>query len=357
MAEFQVTVCNAITGARVETIKAHAFPFTELLSAGGEATVSVPLDGSFTPAQLDFLFEAWRHIIVLERDGVVKFGGYVVGEPFYSDSAASLQIKLVDFWGMLSRRLAVDHSAPHAEKWSAVISGNRSSHANQALIWAKDTYTGTPAAALPVILSAADAGASVSRPYFGYHLNYVDEMFAKLLDEGWDVYFRPIWASPGVFRWQMLSGDAWTSGTTREFSVTAPMSQVVNFEQRKDGLRVLNNSIRVGEGSEIDMLAISNLDMTSPLPLLERVTLSKDVTSTSQLSVMAGTDLTTYGSATVQWDLDILADAPVTIGDMLRLHFDGHRRISDGWYTRRVVKISDGTGHVKTVSVQPTGGA
>lgn len=354
---FQVHVCDSITGARIESIKAVDFPYMNLLSAQGEGTVSVPLDGSFTPAQLDMLFEEWRHIIVLERDGVVKFGGYVVGEPFYSDESATLQVDLIDIWGMLSRRLAVDHSVPHAEKWSQTVTADLGTHANQILIWARDTYTGTPAAGLPLTIPGTGGGPIFTRPYYGYNLQFVDEAFTQLLDLGLDIYFHPEWNLPGVFGWRVMSGPGWTSGVTREFSVTAPASQIVGFERRRDGRRVTNNAVRVGEGTEVDMLAISNLDMTSPLPLLERVTVTKDVTLTSLLSIAAGEDLVTYGEATEQWELEILSDADVGVGDMLRLHFDGHRRVPDGWYTRRVVKVQSGMGHYDKVSVQPTGGA
>lgn len=359
MPKFQVHVCHGITGARIETVKAHAFPYSNLLSAGGEGTVSIPLDGSFTPAQLDSLFEEWKHIIVLERDGVVEFGGWITGEPLYSDGSSTLQLKLVDMWGMLGRRLAVDHSAPQAAQWSYTLNNNLSAHVNYILTWARaDSYTGTPLSGIPLVIPGVPAGGTnLVATYYGYHLNYADEAIEKLLDAGVDVYFEPAWVAPGVFSWISRVGEAWTTGVTHEFSVTSPLSQVVGFEQRKDGSRVTNNAVRVGEGSEVDMLAISNLDMSSLLPLLERVTLSKDVTSASQLSVLAGQDLVTYGSATVQWDLEILADAGVKVGDMLRLHFHGHRRIADGWYLLRVVKKLGSMGHVDSFALQPTGGA
>ena len=53
----------------------------------------------------------------------------------------------------------------------------------------------------------------------------------------------------------------------------------------------------------------------------------------------------------------MLASEPVDVGDTLRLHFDGDPRIADGWYTRRVVKITGDLSGKKQVSVQPTGGA
>lgn len=357
MAEFQVHVCNGITGARIDTIPASDFSYSRLLSAGGDGSVTVPLDGSFTSAQLDSLLAEWQNIIVLERDGKVEYAGYVKGESDYTRGSSKRQVPLTDLWGLLENRLAVDHSVSNVENWAITVSGNLATHANQILIWARDSYTGSPAADFPLAIPGVPGGTSVARAYYGYHLPTVPEALGKLMDEGLDVYFRPRWASPGVAGWITEANNGWSSGLTREFSVTAPESPVVGFKQRRDGARIMNNSIRVGEGSEVDMLVISNLDTTSTLPLLERVTLSKDVTSTSQLSVMAGQDLISYGEATVQWDLDVLADVEVDVGDTLRLHFDGDPRIPDGFYTRRVVKITGGMGEVKNVSVQKAGGA
>ncbi|WP_136029217.1 hypothetical protein [Microbacterium sp. PF5] len=357
MAEMRVHVCNGITGARVETVRASAFSYARLLSAGAEGTATIPLDGSMSPAEIDALFAAWKHMLVLERNGVVEFIGYIVAEPQYTRGTSTLQLKLGDLWSLLAGRLAVDHSVGQAVLWSQTVTGNLATHANTALVWARDSYTGLPNASFPLTIPGVPGGTSVTRTYYGYHLQPLPAMLNNLMDEGLDIYFKPQWLAPGMAGWVTHANNAWSSGTTREMSVTAPFSQVTGFTQRKDAARVINNSIRAGEGSELDMLAVSNIDMASPLPLLERVTNSKDVTSASQLSVLAGQDLVTYGEATVQWDLEVLADTPVDVGDTLRLHFSGDLRIPDGWYTRRVVKIAGDMGNFKTVSVQATGGA
>lgn len=357
MAEFQVHVCNGITGNRVDTVPVSAFSYSRLLSAGGDGSATIPLDGSFTREQLDLLLTEWQHMLVLERDGVVEYAGYVLGESNYARGSSTVQVKLGDLWSLLANRLAVDHSVGQAVLWSQTVTGNLPTHANTALIWARDSYTGSPSAFFPLTIPGVPGGASVTRTYYGYHLQTVVEFLNDLMDQGLDIYFRPQWGDPGAVGWMTEQGIGWSSGVTREFSATAQGSPVVGFSQQKDAVRVMNNSIRVGEGSEVDMLAISNLDMSSTLPLLERVTNSKNVTSTSQLSVMAGQDLVTYGSATVQWDFQVRADLPMDVGDTLRVHFDGDPRIPDGWHTRRVVKISGDLSDVKSVSVQPTGGA
>lgn len=356
MAELLVHACNGITGARVDTIPVSAFSYERLLSAGGAGSAAIPLDGSFGKTAIKTLVSPWRHFFAFERDGVLEYNGYVIGSP-YTRGSSSVGVTLGDLWSLLANRLAVDHSVAPVAQWQATVTGNLMTHVNQALIWARDSYTGSPDASFPLTIGGVPGGPSVSRTYYGYHLQTVVDMLTDLMDEGLDVYFQPRWGGPGLAGWTTRVGPAWSSGVTREFSVTAKESPVTGFSERVDGARMLNNSIRVGEGSEVDMLTISNLDTGSTLPLLERSIPAKTVTSASQLSVLAGQDLVTYGAATSQWDFTVSADTPIDVGDLVRLQFDGDPWIDDGFHVRRVVKVSGDMSEQKTIGVQPTGGA
>lgn len=356
MPEILTHVCDGITGARIDTVPAEAFAYSRLLSAGDSGSKAlIPLDGSFGKAALKALLQPWRYMLALERDGALDYSGYIVGRP-YSKGPSRVGVELADLWALLGNRLAVDHSFPQAVLWSQAVTGSRAAHANQAFIWARDSYTGSPDASFPLTIPAPSGGASISRTYYGYHLTPVPDFLKDLMDEGLDIYLRPEWSSPGVAGWWAHAADAWSSGLTRDFSVTAEGSEVTEFSETVDGRRMLNNSIRVGEGSEVDMLAISNLDTGSPLPLLERVSQSKTATTASQLSIMAGQDLVTFGTPTVQWDFKVAADTVIDVGDLVRMHFDGDPWMDDGYFTRRVVKISGDLSDKKTVGVQPTGG-
>lgn len=358
MAELLTHVCDGITGVKVDTIPASSRSYSRLLSAGDSGSqATVPLDGSFGKAALKSLLQPWRYMLAFERDGQIEYMGYIHGRG-YKRGVSSANVALGDLWSLMKARLAVDHSAPHVEDWAQTVTGVLGVHLNTALVWARDSYAGSPDAFFPLTIPGAGAsGPSVSRTYYGYHLPTVSDFMSDLMEQGLDVYFRPGWGDPGAVGWVTSSGLSWSSGVTREFSVTAAESPVTGFSETVDGIRMMNNSIRVGEGSEVDMLTISNLDTLSPLPLLERVTQSKTVTSTSQLSMMAGQDLVTYGQPTTQWEYEVSADMDVDVGDSVRAHFDGDPWIDDGWYTRRVVKISGSESDKKTVAVQPTGGA
>lgn len=356
MAEILTHICDGITGARIDTVPASAFSYGRLLSAGDSGSQAmIPLDGSYGKTALKALLQPWRYMLALERDGQLDYSGYILGRP-YKRGPQQVGVELGDLWSLLFNRLAVDHSVGQAVLWSQTVTGNRATHANQALVWARDSYTGSPDASFPLTIPGVAGGTSVSRTYYGYHLTPVTDMLRDLMDEGLDIYFRPLWAGDAA-GWVTHAGDAWSSGNVREFSATADESPVLSFSESLDGRRMRNNSIRVGEGSEVDMLSISNIDMTSPLPLLERVTQSKTVTSASQLSVLAGQDLVTFGEPTVQWDFQVSADTEIDVGDTVRLHFDDDPWIDDGWHTRRVVKVSGDMSEVKTIGVQAVGGA
>lgn len=357
MVELQAYSADALTGAQIDRIPVSAFSYSRLLSAGGEGSATIPLDGTFTNAQLDDLLREWSRIIVLERDGVVEYMGYVLGES-YTRGQASTTVKLGDLWSLFKRRGAWDHGAPHVEAWETTVTGNLAYQGTQAILRGRSGPP-LPSLAMPVTLPGTHPGPSVTRTYYGYNVEMVADVLSDLLAEGLDIYLKPRWIGNGDTDWLYQGGPAWTSGVTHEFYVTASASDVVGFSSESDALRVTNNARYIGEGSEVDMLVRSQRDTASPYPLLDRATQVKHISDVGQLSALAGQDLITYGTPTKQWNFSVLADHPVDVGDTVRLHFDGDPRIPDGWHTRRVVKVSASVPgpDVKTIGVQPTGGA
>jgi hypothetical protein len=183
-------------------------------------------------------------------------------------------------------------------------------------------------------------------------MQYVVDMISGLMDEGLDIYFRPQYAD-GVFTWTMQGGNAWTSGATRELFAT----DLTGFSEQVDGNRVTNNADRVGEGSEINLLVRSMPNPASPLPLLERITMSKNVSDPNQLAAMALQDLITYGAPTVERSFKVLAGSGIDVGDTVRVNFVDDAFEDNGWQTHRVVKMTIDETEQDTVTMQPTGGA
>ncbi|WP_404474853.1 hypothetical protein [Microbacterium aerolatum] len=357
MAELQAFSCNGITGRKIDQIPVAAFPYSRMLSAGDSgSSVTIPLDGTFSPSELDALTIPWARMIILERDGAVEYMGFPQGEG-YADGSASTTFPLADWWTLAAHRGAWDHAAPNVERWSTTVNGNLATQASAAIIRGRDSGPALPAMGFPMTIPGFSGGASVSRTYFGYHIEMVGDILSDLMDEGLDIYMKPRWITNGEADWLMEAGMNWSSGVTREFSVTAQDSPVTGFKVDKDATRITNNARYVGEGSEVDMLVRSARNVASPYPLLDRTTQAKNITNVGQLNNLAVQDLTTYGAPTSQWSFSVTADTAVDVGDMVRLGFDGHSRVPDGWHTRRAVGIKGDLGEFKQVIVQPTGGA
>lgn len=350
---FQAYVCDSITGAVLDRVAVSSFSWERLLSARGSGSVTLPLDGTYTRSQLADLTRAWSRIFALAYNDKLLFMGYVTSGGY--DYGGDLKLGLTDLWGLFGRRGAWDHDAPHVEVWKTTVTGSLAYHAAQAILRGR-TGPALPAMGFPLTLPGGYAGSSVSRTYYGYHVETVEDVLSKLLKEGLDIYLRPRFISNGETDWLFQAGPSWGSGVSHEFSVTAPMSAVSKFSQTIDASRVTNNARYIGEGSEVDMLVRSSRNASSPYPLLDRSTPAKTVSNEAQLWAMADADLALYASPTVQWDFNIHISHGIDVGDTVRLHFDGDPLIGDGWHTRKVVKVSGGINEFVTVGVQATGG-
>lgn len=359
MSELQAYSCDAITGAVIDRIPFSAFSYSRLLSAGDSgSSATIPIDGTLTKTEMRNVFQHLSRMLVIERDGVVEYMGRIETRG-YTRGSRMLQLGLADLWSWLGRRGAWNHAAPNVELWSQTVSGSLGEQAEEAIRRGRDVGPALPAMGLPLTLPGGYPGPSVTRKYFGYHLETVGDVLSDLLAEGLDVYFKPRWIGSGDADWLFNAASGWGSGVTHEFYVTAEQSDVAAFGETGDAARVTNNARYVGEGSEVDMLVRSQRNTASPYPLVDRITQAKNISDVAQLSALAGQDLVTYGDPTFQWTFSVSADSPVDVGDTVRLHFDGDPWIADGWHTRRVVKVARQIPgpDVKTISVQSTGGA
>lgn len=352
---FQAFVCEATTGKKLAMIPASSFTWSKLMSAGGAGEVSLVLDGSFTQAQLGDLFRHWNRIFVLEFDGKVLYGGYITSHT-YSLGSDKLTASLTDLWGLAGKRLGVDGGFQGFQRWSVTRTVSLAQHAADALIRARDTPPASPDPAIPVTIPGF-GGTAVKRTWYGYNAQTVADMWRLLLDEGLDIFFQPRWIGNGDFDWLMHAGPSWRSARTHEYFVTADQPGVSEFSTTYDGARITTNAIRVGEGSEQDMLIGSHRKLGSPFPLLERVTASKSANAIEQLWAMCENDVAMYGGSTAQWEFKVPVSADVEVGDLVTLHFDGDFVIPDGFTTRRVVSVSGDMSEFMTVAVQPAGGA
>lgn len=347
--------CDAFTGEKLALLPMSGASWARLLSAGGDGSVTIPIDDGLSRTDLRDVLEPWRRILVIEIAGVPVFGGYSLGRK-YALGGNAVEVSLRDVWAMFGRRGGWDRAHPDTARWSTQVTGTRGVQAWSAVHRGRNTGSVLDKTRFPVTLVSTGGGPSVVRTVFGYHLEMIADILSGLMDEGLDIYMRPRWVD-GRFDWGFHAGPAWGSGVTREFAVSVAEPVVSGFSEGVDAGRVTNNAVRIGEGSEVDMLARSRQNFDSTYPVLDRITSSKTSANVAQLDQQALADLDLYGSPTVQWDFNVLATEPVDVGDTVRLLIADDPLIADGWHSRRVVKVSGGLDGFKTVGVQPVGGA
>lgn len=350
----QLWSCDAFTGEKLGVLPVSDMSWERLLSARGNGRATIPLDGSHSRADLNDLLLPWRRILALDRDGRVEYGGYVLGGD-YSQAKYTRQVVLRDIWRMFNRRGGWDRNHPYTAAWSTTVTGVRGEHGWQAINRGRNTGV-LNRTRFPVTRAEVGGGEVVTHKVKGHLLEYISDILTNLMDEGLDVYMQPRWLN-GSFDWAYRAGMKWQSGHEFDLTVTTQDPDVIEFTEDIDADRVATNAGRLGEGSEVDMLARSRFNDDSPFPVLDLMTPSKTVSDALQLDSMALADLDLYGSPTVQRNFQVRASEGIDVGDTTWLHFDGDPVISDGWQRCRVVKVNGDLGEFVKIGVQPTGGA
>jgi len=340
---------DTVTGDVIDRIQVSDFPYARALSAGANGSCTIPLNHEYSDAAFANLIAHWKRTIVLERDGVVRFAGTVSGQPVYGASTVKLQ--LTDLWGLLARRGAWDLNAANVEDWSITYTDMSLETLVKRAVQRGTTGPAMPAAGIPLTLPA-DIPGTLTRTYYGYHLQLVADVLDDLALEGVRIDFEPRWLD-GKLDHELRTNP---TSTLHEWHVNAPAGGVTNFRRNADGAKMTNNSIFVGEGSEADMLVRSQADLTSDLPRLDRVDARKYITDPAQLAALAAEGSIVYGPATDAWSFDLVASEAVGVrlNDTARLWFAGDARIPDGSYDRRITRIEGSLGDTVTVTVQPT---
>ena len=357
MSDAQVWFCDGLYGDRLAVATAQSVRGSKKLGAGSTGSATLVYDPDrFTPSEWRALTSPWECMIAIIRGEKVEFIGYITDLSYKRGSNVE-SFPLTDLWSVLGRRGAWDHDVPQMKTWKATVTGSLARHASYALIRSRDTGPTFPQTMLPTRIPGQPDG-TLSKTYYGYHGETVADVWDGLAKRGLEIYLKPVLQTTvrGV-QWEFQAGAPYSSGVTREYFVTAEDSPISEFTVDVDAMRVTNNSYWMGEGSEVDVLARSQRDTDSWLPLLERVDVDKSVTDADELSDRAWQTLRDYGEPTSQWSFKLRTDVAPDVGDTVRLHFHGDRRITDGWHTRRVVAVDVDLSEFVTVSVQPTGGA
>lgn len=162
----------------------------------------------------------------------------------------------------------------------------------------------------------------------------------------------------GKLRWLLRSGAL--TGVTRDFVMGAPECELFDVSRTVDGSKQANVVYAIGNGSERKLLVASAYG-TPTVPALERAIEYREIGDMAVLQDHADADLALYNQPIVQWTASVHADAmggieTIPLGSTLRLYFQGHWRIPDGWHTMRLIGFDTDQTEKVTLQLQPTGG-
>lgn len=358
---WKVTSYDTTTGDRLEELQAEDYDWDRKLSAGAGQSCIIPIDGSgFTKTQLRNLTAHWSRTLVLENDNGVVAGGIVRRRRI---AGRKILLSLTDLWGLWERRggWGDDPRPGNLELWSISYTNlSRGTLAKRAVQRGTAPFSGEfllPEPGMPITFPADESG-DIDLTYYGYNLEYVADVLDDLLMEGLDIDFRPRIVD-GKLDWHMRNDP---NSNLWEWEVNAEDGGVSNFEEDSDGARMTNNGIIVGEGQGTEMLARSNRDVESGLPLLERLESRKSVSDAAQASRMSTRLLSDYKKPTESWNFDVLASGTpkvqdLRLGDTARLGFYNDVWQPDGKVNRRITRITGGMREKVTIYCQSTGGA
>lgn len=352
---WQAYSVETLTGTVQDRLPVSDFRWGRALSTGTTGECTIPWDSvDFTKAQFDDLIAHWKRTIVLEFDGVVVYAGIVRD---FEDVGRTTVLQLTDLWGLWARRGSWNRFAPSVNL-SELTYTNLSLGTLAKRVVERGTAASqpTPVMALPLTLPADVAG-PLTRTYYGYHQEFVADVLDDLAAEGVDIDFHPRWLS-GALDWEMVTDP---NVSTHEWDVTAAEGGVLNFRRSVSGSKMTNHAITVGQGSDVDMLIYAQADEASDLPMIERIDARKHIGLGSQLQAIADVQVVLHTPPTESWSFDVRVDGDpavgaIRLGDTARLHFDGHPRVADGFYNKRIVKISGGLDGRMRLFCQPSGG-
>lgn len=379
---YRMFVASTITGEIVTDMPFVGTPrWSYSINQSGGLTPSVPL-GVLSRKDLDDLTEPWRWSWGLAWGGHILQAGPVVTDR-YNDQVGppTADVGCTGLWGIFSKRILIN------PWWSK--------GKNVADPLADITYTnltlrtiarrmiqgdlGRAGHTLPIVLPAADPAGTHERTYPGYDLATVGERLQQLTQviDGPEIEFRPEFTDQRqrAIRWVMRVGNPRLGqlGYPHAWDYGQALSHV---DYDRDGSQMSLGHFERGNGMERALLSAYQDDKTLtgiasyPYPDLETVgNTSSSVTEQATLQAKADGYVATYARPIINWQATIRMDGAnaqgrqtrspsldeMDVGDNAAFQLNGHRRITDGTYQRRILGVSNGPNlHSAQLTLQPT---
>lgn len=377
MPDWTAFVFETVSGQVVAELPLAAAPTFDIgINTAGSGSAQVPLGGNgISKEQLDPVTAPWRFSVAIAWRNNLLQAGPIPDESFQESNIAT-QVAFTGIWSIFSKRLVFP------QNWGA---GNPATPAadvtytnltlRQIAKQLIDDNISRPLCSLPIVFDPDDAPGTNTRTYHGYELNKVADMLANVtgVDGGPEVEFRPQWTSTGQIQWYMRTGSP------RLGQIGSPWvwdygerGACRSIDYQRNGSAIAGSWYVRGAGEKYGTVmghASDNTLTAARYPLLEDVDGNHtDVILQATADAWATADMNTFHwpthtfAAIVQiGGLDKTyrpTGSPsidqIAVGDTGQFVVQGHRRILDGTYTLRIIRITNNTADSVKLTLQPT---
>lgn len=379
---YRLFAASTVTGQIVADVPFVGVPRWDYrLNTSGSLTVSVPLD-AISAAELDELTTPWRWSWGLAWGEHILQAGPVVTDRYTDQEGPPVvEVGCGGLWHLLHRWLLVNSAWAEgqnvADPAADVVLTNRTLRQI-----GRDLVAGNlarPGHSVPIVLPATDPASTHERNYPGYDLAMVGERLQQLTQviNGPEVELRPRFTNTDhtAIEWEMRAGSP-RLGQLGYPHVWDYGKALTHVDHDRDGSTQTFGHFERGNGMERTLLSAYQDDKTLinlasyPWPDLESVGMSS-TSDTDPVSLQAKADgqVATNARPIITWSATVRIDGTngqgsttrspsidiVRAGDNASFVLNGHRRIPDGTYQRRILGIASGSNlHTAELVLQPT---
>lgn len=319
------------------------FPWGRVLNAGKGGSATFKLGDPLVRASAnDTTLAPWERMLVAEFQGQVVYAGFITAADYDYDTQ-TMTVEHEDLWTVLKRRLVANAVNNGVATSVLVYTGVSNSNLIKQAI-----YEGQNDAVrfnLPIVLPA-DASGPVTKTLYGYHLPTAADLIGEAIggENSPDVDLFPRKVSDGSIEWLLRVGTL-NEGTWK-WDASAAKSGVSGLRERRDGAKMANRIVAIGEGTEVRMkVQVADGSSGSSFLPLDAVTSYKKEDNDDRLAAQARADLAVRAFPTKQVSMDVRMNADFAVhqlrlGGTVNWRTQGDPHFADGWRASRLIEFS-----------------
>lgn len=358
-------IYDLLTGNYVSRIFPATNQMGRALNAGRSGTSTWAPPRKLSRDGLRNLSTPWSRVLVKFWNGVPKSAHVIIARK-WDDTRGVMTLRHSDIWSILAKRTTFGTDGyGNTELSRLAMDGYSLSAMVPWIVWA-GTEGPTANFQLPIwlpegkltfaLINALPHSGSHSRTIWDHEVIFLDEAIAEVVEVqgGPDIDFVPQIVDNKLRL--LLNVGAITAGTS-VWAMNAPQVGLVDLEFEDDGQTMANVNYAVGIGSERSMLVATTRSEPVGVPALERAENYKSVKDQAQLQLHSDADHALRSQLTSQISASMIANtgptaAGIDPGHRMRLYFQGHRFMPDGWAPQRVVSFDTNLTYEVKVELQ-----